>query len=176
MQRSDLQCRKQETLAQFDQVRQRIMSIVESWNPTSRNQVRTSDALSHEPLINTMQDCVVASRQGLELWVARRLKAQNTSKSKADSDSKDSREPSTEDNNECSSEAAAVQNERHAAACQGVGTISMSQVLCEHGQLNPSKAGDMKLITGVSATTYNDAPQILMNVGCSLAYRHRRYV
>ncbi|EPT06051.1 hypothetical protein FOMPIDRAFT_1034036 [Fomitopsis schrenkii] len=128
------QDRKQETLAQFDQVRQRIMNIVTSWNPTSRN-----------------QDCVVTSRQGLETWVVRHLKAQITPKA---SDSQGSREPvaptSTEDNDERSSEVPATQDKGHAAGGQGARTISMSQVLCEHGQLNPSKAGDMKLITGAA--------------------------
>lgn len=45
-QRSESWRRKQETLAQFDQVRQRIMSIMRSWNPTSRKQVRTCKNVS----------------------------------------------------------------------------------------------------------------------------------
>ncbi|KAH9934725.1 cysteine proteinase [Fomitopsis serialis] len=110
--------KKHRTLAQFDEIRQRIMGIVKSWNLTSRD-----------------QDCVVASRRGLESWVSRHLKA---SPSESEPGSKDAPEPAssspTEDHSVDTSE-------------WPIHVIVMSQVLCEHGRLNPSKAGDMKLIT-----------------------------
>ncbi|EPT04749.1 hypothetical protein FOMPIDRAFT_81981 [Fomitopsis schrenkii] len=73
---------------------------------------------------------------------------------KQDLDSKGSREPvaptSTEDNDERSSKVAATPDKGHAAGGQGARMISVSKVLCEHGRLNSSNAGNMKLITGAA--------------------------
>ncbi|TFY64882.1 hypothetical protein EVJ58_g2344 [Rhodofomes roseus] len=115
--------KKQQTLAQFDEIRQRIMSIVKSWNLTSRD-----------------QECVVASRQGLESWISRHLKPLSPSKPESESESKANDETASaspaEDKDPDSIEPTSDKD-----------VITMSQVLCEHGRLDPSKAGDMKLIT-----------------------------
>ncbi|KZT68135.1 hypothetical protein DAEQUDRAFT_340767 [Daedalea quercina L-15889] len=113
--------KKQQTLIQFDELRQRIMRIVKSWNVTYRG-----------------QDCVVASRQGLESWVSRHLRAPPASEPKAGS-------AITQDDQRYESRVA--WSKQPLEPNQDDGIVAMSQVLCEHGRLDPSKAGDMKLIT-----------------------------
>lgn len=113
----------------------------------------------------------MTSRQGLESWVVRHLKGPVSPKPKADAQSSQETvaRPSTEDANMRSSEEH-VQKEHNA------GTVSMSQVLCEHGRLAPYKAGDMKLITRVSVIGYVDPRRFLQCIGRSKTYYHGRYV
>lgn len=91
----------------------------------------------------------MASRQGLESWVARHLRARPSPRPNTDTKNSHQTAPTpSEDEDVHPGEVAAVQcGERE----QDAGAISMPQVLCEHGRLDPSKAGDMKLITRVSA-------------------------
>ena len=160
VQQSDSWHRKQATLLQFERARQTILNVVKSWSPTSRNEVCDCDGMLSVPLETEIaQDCAVVSRQGLETWVTRHLKAQPTIKPKADISacSQGTIVPTAAANEDIRSSAVTTdQHEEHAQERQGVAIISIPEVLCEHGRLDPNKAGDMKVITRVSRTGHDE--------------------
>ncbi|GBE82261.1 cysteine proteinase [Sparassis latifolia] len=78
------------------------------------------------------EDCVVASRQALETWISRHLaKPKKRAASPSESDETPSRSFTK---SEISDE-------------EGRNIISVSDIVCSHGQIDPDKASDMKLIT-----------------------------
>ncbi|EMD38059.1 hypothetical protein CERSUDRAFT_113204 [Gelatoporia subvermispora B] len=123
-----------EAQARFTDIRRRVRDIYQTWTLSSRD----------EP-------SVVASRQSLESWISRHLRKRSAPPSASPS-------ASTELPTKAAAKAKAVENDAEDAVYQ----ISISDIVCEHGRLNPDKAQDMKVIRE------NAYQRILSDDGCEL--------
>ncbi|CDO68332.1 hypothetical protein BN946_scf184799.g59 [Trametes cinnabarina] len=113
--------RERDAKARFEQVRRTVMDIYRTWNLSSRD-----------------ESSVVASRQSLEAWIARHLTKPKSSK-RSPEPLHAKMEPL---------------DEHIISSAEGLPTASVSltisEVVCSHGKLNPDKAGDMKIIRAVA--------------------------
>ncbi|KAI0374832.1 cysteine proteinase [Pilatotrama ljubarskyi] len=127
--------REKEAKTRFEQIRDTVMDIYRNWNLRSRE-----------------EDCVVVSRQGLESWLSHHLTKPKTPKmTPAATPLEDATKK--EDVKTTS------------PASSSTTSISISDVVCAHGKLDPDKAGDMKVLRAAAYT------RIAAEDGCLLAPR-----
>lgn len=131
------------------------MDIYQTWTASSSNKVRNTWMPSQIISLKWLFKPVVVSKKVLETFMARNQTWIPITNESNDSSSKHSSSPNPngavkDDKVEDKDEASKSESEiKESLPTNSPNQFSMPEIICEHGLLEPSKAGDMKCINRV---------------------------